>query len=132
MDDPGPLQGSDITAELRSANAFGVTTGRASDGIPTVELTTDPAVQGAHGSVRVERAAPTERRLFARLRLADGAWATCVSDDSIRVWGRFAPEVALVVRSAEAVRLVARTPVGAVLAGPLLVSPDAPPTVLGW
>jgi hypothetical protein len=132
MDDPGPLQDPDITAHLRHAASFGITTGQSVDGIATIELTTDLAVQGARGAVRVERAAPGEPRLFADVRRGGELRATCASRDSIRVWGRFAPEVELVIRSAEPVRLVARTPAGAVLAGPLLVQPDGPPTSLGW
>jgi hypothetical protein len=131
MDDPGPLHGDDITANLRHPDAFGVTIGRSADDVPTVELTTDPAVQGPHGVVRVQRGAPTDRRLFARIERSDG-WATCQSDDSIRIWGRFAPAVDVTVRSTEAVRLVARTPSGDVLAGPLLLPPDAAPTALHW
>jgi hypothetical protein len=133
VDDPGPLAGDDLTSELRHPSAFGITVGRSGDGTPTVEFTTDPDVQGAHGGVRVQRAAPTGRRLFARVGLGRDAWATCQSDDSIRVWGRFAPDVELELRSAEAVRVVARTSAGAVLAGPILLPPEASaPVLLRW
>ena len=132
MDDPGPLHGDDITADLRHPDMLGVTVGRSTDDVPTVEFTTDPAVQGPHGVVRVQRGAPSDRRLSARIERQGEIRATCQSDDSIRIWGRFAPEVDVTVRSTETVRLVARTPNGAVLAGPLLLAPDAAPTALRW
>ena len=132
MNDPGPLQGVDITPHLQSPDSFGVTTGRSPDGVPTVEFTTDPAVQGSHGAVRVERAAAGAPRLHAAFEFGRRGRVTCESDDSIRVWGRFAPEVQVLVRAAEAVRLVARTPGGTVLAGPVLVAPTAPLASLRW
>lgn len=132
MDQFGPLAGYDVSSHLRHPDAFGVATGQAADGVTTIELTTDPAVQGAHGRVHVRRGAERRRRLFADVRRGDDARATCQSDDSIRVFGRFAPEVELVVGSEAAVRLVARTPAGAVLAGPVTFAADAPPTALVW
>ena len=133
MEDPGPLDGDDLTAARGSSGAFGVTTGRSRDGTPTVEFTSDPVAHGPHGRVRVTRAAPMERRLFVRVRLPDQGWATCQSDDSVRVWGRFAPDVEVELRSAETVRIVVRTPAGAVLAGPALMPPEAnAPAVLQW
>lgn len=132
MDDFGPLHGHDVSSHLRHPDAFGVATARADDGVPTIELTSDPAVQGAHGRVHVRRGSERRRRLFADVRRGGDARATCQSDDSIRVFGRFAPEVELVVGSDAAVRLVARTPAGAVLAGPVTLAADAPPTALVW
>ena len=133
MDDFGPLLGGyDASSQLRHPDVFGVTTGRATDGVPTIELTTDPAVQGAHGRVHVRRGPERRRRLFTDVRRGDDARATCQSDDSIRVFGRFAPDVQLVVGSDAAVRLVARTPAGDVLAGPVTLAADGPPTTLAW
>jgi hypothetical protein len=132
MDDFGPLHGYDASSHLRHPDAFGVGTGRSADGVPTIELTTDPKVQGAHGRVHVRRGSERRRGLFADVRRGDEARATCQSDDSIRVFGRFAPEVELIVGSDAAVRLVARTPAGAVLAGPVTFAVDAPPTALVW
>lgn len=132
MSDPGPLHGDEITADLRHPDMLGVGLGRSADAAPTIELTTDPAVQGAHGLVHVQRGAPTERRLVARIERPGEVRATCQSDDSIRIWGRFAPAVDLVVHATEAVRLVVRTPAGSVLAGPLLLAPDGTPTALQW
>jgi hypothetical protein len=132
MTDPGPLDGDDITADLRHPDMLGVGLGCSADAAPTIELTTDPAVHGPHGLVQVRRGAPTERRLLARIERPGTVRATCQSDDSIRIWGRFAPEVDLVVHATEAVRLVVRTPGGSVLAGPLLLAVDGPPTTLQW
>ena len=132
MSDPGPLEDADITPHLRHAGSFGVTTGRSPDGVPTVEFTTDPVVQGPHGAVRVERGAAGERRLQAAIEFGARGRATCQSDDSIRVWGRFAPAARVRVGAAETVRVVARTPGGALLAGPVLMAPTDPSASLRW
>jgi hypothetical protein len=132
VNDPGPLRGPDVRPQLRHAESFGVTTGQAADGVPTIEFTTDPAVHGPTGRVDVQCAASGGRGLTAAVRFGDRGRATCQSRDSIRVWGRFAPDVEVVVGAPGAVRLVARTPAGAVLAGPVMVRPDGSPTALAW
>jgi hypothetical protein len=130
--EPGPLKGPDVRPHLREAGSFGVTTGRAVDGVRTIEFTTDPAVHGAHGRVDARcTVAPSRRRLTAEVHFGDRGWARCESRHSIRVWGRFAPTVEVRIGAA-AVRLVARTPEGDVLAGPVVVRPDETRTVLAW
>jgi hypothetical protein len=130
--DPGPLKGPDVRPHLREAESFGVTTARAADGVRTIEFTTDPAVHGAHGRVDARCIAASGRRLTAAVRFGDRGWARCESRHSIRVWGRFAPPVEVRIGAAAAVRLVARTPEGDVLAGPVVVGPDETSTVLAW
>lgn len=132
MDDFAPLQGVDITAHLRDARGFGVTSGRAPDGVPTIEFTTDPAVHGPHGHIDARHAGVAGRRLTADVEFSGRGRAACASDDSIRIWGRFVPEATVVVMSAGPVRLVARTPDGDVLAGPVTISADAGPVELSW
>lgn len=148
MDDIGPVESSDITRHLRHAESFGVTGARSPDGHPTIELTTSPDLHGPHGRVSVrwtDTAMPscsemceapeptaTTTAFTADLKLAGRGFVRCRSSDAMRFWGRFSPEAELVVASTGDVRLVARTIAGEVLAGPITVSPDAPPTVLSW
>jgi hypothetical protein len=135
MDDFGPLRGTDVTAHLRHAEGFGGAGGHAADGVPTIELMTDPAVQGAHGGVSVRFGAlnnAKRSRLSAELRMAGRGTVWYGSSDSIRFWGRFAPDAEIVIGSPAAVRVVARTPKGKLLAGPIIVSPDAPPVSFTW
>jgi hypothetical protein len=65
MNDPGPLRGPDITGFLTSPTAFGVTGAASPDGIRTIELTSEPSIHGAHGSVRVRLNTSTDSALSA-------------------------------------------------------------------
>lgn len=152
MPDFERLRGPDISRQLANPRGFGVAAGRAPDGIPTIELTTDPAVHGPHGRVSVtcstveipvcgdggcDTMLPASRPAHARslsaeLRVPNAGWARCQSDDSIRIWGRFPLDAELRVGSEHEVRLVARTPSGEILAGPVIVSADQAPTSLDW
>jgi hypothetical protein len=148
-----PLDGPDISEHLRSVTGFGGTGALAPDGIPTIELTTDPATHGPHGQVAIRsagadtapepmdpscttggvpRTASDVRPLVAVLRLGPRGLVSARSRDSIRFWGRFAPEAELEVSATGAVRLVARAPDGEVLAGPVMLAPAGPPLTLAW
>jgi len=134
---------------LSSATSFGVTRAHIPDGRPTIELTTDPAIHGLHGAVNVRCTteqipicgnaadgvacdAPAGTSFSAQLAFAERGWVRCVSEDAMRFWGRFDPNADLIVGSIGDVRLIARTPRGDVLAGPITLSPGAPPTSLVW
>jgi len=132
MDDPGPLHGPDISEQLQQPRAFGVSGATAPDGVPTIEFTTDPAVHGAHGAARVWVGPSAESRLQATVSWGAAGRAMCQSADSIRVWGRFGPETEVEIRAPGAVRLIVRSPAGAVLTGPIMVSPDLAPHNLAW
>src|SRR5688500_1564656 len=69
--DAGPLRGPDVGPHLQHAESFGVTTGRAADGVPTIEFTTDPAVHGPRGRVDARHAASGRRRLSVDVRFGD-------------------------------------------------------------
>ena len=131
MHDPGRLSGPDISDHLCQPDSFGVTGASAPDLVPTIEFTTDPAVHGAHGAVRARFGPAADSGLVAAISWGARGQATCRSADSIRVWGSFSPDVELEIRARGAVRLIARSAVGTVLAGPIMVSPDrtAPPLV---
>jgi len=132
MTDPGPLRGPDITRYLTSATAFGVTGAASPDGVPTIELTSEPSIHGTHGSVRVRVTTSTESALAADVSWGNRGRARCRSADSIRVWGTFSPEAELVIRAPGPVRLVARSVAGAVLAGPTTVSAELESASLVW
>ena len=144
-----PLQSPDISDRLRSPRGFGVTAARALDDVPTIELTTDPTIHGLRGLIKIRRAGPDDRlrtsfgtcqrgdsasvhaSLVARLQLGDRSWVQCMSQDSIRFWGRFSAAADLVVESSFPIRLVVRTPAGDVLAGPVTLANESPIT-LTW
>lgn len=144
-----PLQGPGISDRLRSSRGFGVTAARALDDVPTIELTTDPTIHGPRTQITIRRAGPDDRlgaafgtcargdspsvraSLVARLQLDDRGWVQCASQDSIRFWGQFGPAADLVVESSFTIRLVARTPAGDVLAGPVTLAHESPIT-LSW
>lgn len=132
MDDPGPLRGPDLSNRLHRSNAFGVTGATAPDGVPTIEFTTDPAVHGAHGAVRARFAPTADSELVATISWGSRGQAMCRSADSIRVWGSFSPTADVVIHAPGAVRLIARSAAGAVLAGPVMVSTEAAPLPLEW
>ena len=132
MNDPERLEGPDISDYLRQPNSFGVSGARAPDGVPTIEFTTNPAVHGAHGVVRVRFGPAADAGLVAAISWGPRGQATCRSADSIRVWGSFSPDADLEIRARGAVRLIARSVAGAVLAGPIMVSPDDTATSLVW
>lgn len=53
MSDPGALRGPNIADRLRNPDAFGVSGATSPDGVWTIELTTEPSVNGPHGAVRI-------------------------------------------------------------------------------
>jgi hypothetical protein len=144
-----PLQGPDISQRLRSPRGFGVTAARAPDDVPTIELVTDPTVHGPSAQINICRAGPDDgltasfgacargdspplqASLVAWLQVGDRGWLQCASQDSIRFWGKFSPAAELVVESSIPIRLVARTPAGDVLAGPVTLAHESPIT-LTW
>lgn len=132
MNDLERLAGPDISDHLRQPNSFGVTGASAPDGVPTIEFTTNPAVHGAHGVVRARFGPAVDAGLVAAISWGARGHATCRSADSIRVWGSFSPDAELEIRAPGAVRLIARSAAGAVLAGPIMVSPDHTPPSLVW
>src|SRR5512143_3759593 len=132
MNDPERLEGPDISDHLRRPNSFGVSGARAPDGVLTIEFTTIPAVHGAHGAVRVRFGPAADAGLVAAISWGARGQATCRSADSIRVWGSFSPDAELEMRAPGAVRLIARSAAGTVLAGPIVVSPDHTPPPLVW
>src|SRR5690349_11318808 len=132
MDDPGPVRGPDITEPMQDGRSFGITAAEAADGIHTVEFTTDPAVHGPHGLVVVRHTGVSGRPLTADVQWPGRGRAACASNDSIRVWGRFDPNADVTVMSHGPVRLVVRSPAGAVLAGPISIAADAPDVELTW
>lgn len=132
MHDPGPLRGPDISSRLRQPTGFGVTGASAPDGIPTIEFTSDPAVHGAHGAVRARFGPVSDSGLVADISWGPRGHATCRSADSIRVWGSFSAAPEVVISAPGAVRLIARSSDGEVLAGPIMVSPDLAPPSLVW
>lgn len=132
MNDPERLRGPDISDRLHQRNSFGVTGAIAPDGVPTIEFTTDPAVHGAHGVVRARFGPAADAGLVAAISWGARGQAMCRSADSIRVWGSFSPDAELEIRAPGAVRLIARSAAGTVLAGPIVVSPDHTPPPLVW
>lgn len=132
MNDPGPLRGPDISGRLRHLKAFGVTGATAPDGVSTIEFTTDPAVHGAHGEVRPRFGDIRESGLAADVSWSANGRVMCRSVDSIRVWGSFSAGADVVIHAPGAVRLVARSADGAVLAGPVTISPELAPPPLAW
>jgi hypothetical protein len=140
---PGALRGPDVRSALRRGS-YGVTGASAPDGVSTVEFTTDAAVHGPRGAVRVRRgpvpdegaapapAARSTRWLRAELRWATGGLARCGSDDSVRFFGPFDPPAEAIVDAAGAVRLVARAPDGTLLAGPVTLGADDDSAALDW
>src|SRR4051812_36143678 len=107
MTDPGPVRGPDITDRLKYATSFGVTGASSPDGVPTIELTSEPSVHGPHGSVHVGFEGSPEVTLIANVSWGNSGRAMCRSADSIRVWGSFSPEADLVIRASGQVRLIA-------------------------
>jgi len=129
-----PLAGSDISRHLQTPRGCGVSRGTSADGIPTVELTSNPAVHGPHGAILIQpfRAAPLAcainvdadtkpaplPALVADLRTAN-EYLRGMSDDSVRFWGDVGSESNLFIFAAAAVRVVVCAVDGSVLAGPL-------------
>ena len=98
----------------------------------TLEVVSDVARHGCHGVVSLTFLPAHPGSLIAELSIDGRERARCASLGSIRLWGRFSCGTHIRVAAAGPVRLVARTPTGEVLAGPVELRPERPWATFQW
>jgi hypothetical protein len=84
------------------------------------------------GSVQVRMVPAHRGSLVADVEVGGRVRASCVSNESIQVRGRFKDGTQLRLAADGPVRLVARTHEGTVVAGPIEIRPERPWATLRW
>lgn len=97
-----------------------------------VEFVASNGRSGRHGTVGVTLLPGHAGSLLAELSVGGQERARCASHESIRFWGRFGGDTHVRLAADGAVRLVARSAAGEVLAGPVEIGPARPWATLAW